>query len=423
MSKSHRNASWPAVAAALLLALASSSRADVPSLLVPSHTDTVQIDSPVAPFLQPGRGNPADSGQRTLAQRAREQYDFGRGFEASGNLASAILSYRNAVKLDPSLPEASFRIGRIYAARGQWPAAAIAFATEVQRDPGHRDAARELGLALAQAGDSARSITQLELLTRRDARDQRSWQALAFAYSVAGRPHDAERSLRRALALDPRDADAWRDLGVVLGSMQRWAEARTAYARAAKLAPRDASVEVNLGNLESHSGDPAAALAAYRKAEELDSLGVHAYRGQVRALDALHRESEAGEVYRRWLRRAPTDTDTRMEAIQWFDAHGRGDLALELAGEGVRAAPRSGEARLQLGMAHHAAGHIPEALTQFRQAESLLRQPQQRARVGDLLRQLRASAPDSLRGVFVADSLKYEALRDSSRTTPPQGAR
>jgi len=423
MSRLHRNAPWPAVAAALLLALAPSPRADVPSLLVPSHTDTVHIDSPVAPFLQPGRGNPADSSQRTLAQRAREQYDFGRGLEASGNLASAILSYRNALKLDPSLPDVSFRIGRIYAARGQWPAAAIAFATEVQRDPAHRDAARELGLALAQAGDSARSITQLELLTRRDARDQRSWQALAFAYSVAGRAHDAERSLRRALTLDPRDADAWRDLGVVLASMQRWAEARSAYARAVKLAPRDAAVQVNLGNLESQSGAPAAALAAYRRAEELDSLRVHAYRGQVRALSALHRETEAGEVYRRWLRRAPTDTDTRMEAIQWFDAQGRGDVALELAGEGVRAAPRSGEARLQLGMAYHAAGRIPEALTQLRQAESLLREPQQRARVGDLLRQLRASASDSLRGVFVADSLKYEAPRDSSRTTPPRGAR
>ena len=423
MSRLHRNAPWLAAPAALLLALAPSSRADVPSLLVPSHTDTVHIDSPVAPLLQPGRGNPADSSQRTLAQRAREQYDFGRGLEASGNLASAILSYRNALKLDPTLPDASFRIGLIYAARGQWPAAAIAFATEVQRDPGNREAARELGLALAQAGDSARSITQLELLTRRDARDQRSWQALAFAYSIAGRAHDAERSLRRALALDSRDADAWRDLGVVLASMQRVADARTAYARAAQLAPRDAAVQVNLGNLESQSGDPAAALKAYRRAEALDSLRVHAYRGQVRALGALKRDAEAGEVYRRWLRRAPTDTETRMEAIQWFDAHGHGDIALELAGEGVRAAPRSGEARLQLGMAYHTAGRIPEALTQFRQAEALLRAPEQRARVGALLRQLRASAPDSLRGVFVADSLRYEAPRDSSTVSPPRGSR
>lgn len=423
MSRSHRNAPWLAVAAAFLLALVQSLRADVPSLLVPSHSDTVSIDSPVAPLLQPGRGNPADSSQRTLAQRAREQYDFGRGLEASGNLASAILSYRNALKLDPTLPDASFRIGRIYAARGQWAAAALAFAGEVQRDPSQRDAAREMGLALAQAGDSARSITQLELLTRRDARDQRSWQALAFAYSVAGRAHDAERALRRALALDPRDADAWRDLGVVLASMRRDAEARTAYTRAAQLAPRDATVPLNLGNLESLTGNPTAALKAYRRAEALDSLRVHAYRGQVRALASLQRDAEAGEVYRRWLRRAPTDTDTRMEAIQWFDAHGRGDVALELAGEGVRAAPRSGEARLQLGMAYHASGRIPEALTQFRQAEALLREPEQRARVGALVRQLRASAPDSLRGVFAADSLRFEAPRDSTVTPSSRGAR
>jgi len=423
MSRLDRHAPWLAVAAAFVLALVPSLRADVPSVLVPANRDTVHIDSPVAPLLQPGRGNPADSSQRTTAQLAREQYERGRGLEASGNHASAILAYRNAAKLDPTLPDASYRIGRLYASRLQWAAAAVAFAAEVQRDPGHRDAAREMGLALAQAGDSLRSIQQLELLTRRDARDQRSWQALAFAYSLTGRVRDAERALGRALELDPRDADAWRDLGVVLASMRRDAEARTAYGRAARLAPRDAAVHVNLGNLEWLAKRPAAALAAYRAAEQRDSLMMNAYRGQVRALMALQQDREAGEVYRRWLRVAPADTDTRLEAIRWFDARGRADIALELARDGVRADPRSGEARLQLGMAHHAAGQIPEALSELRRAEALLRLPEQRARVGALLQQLRRTAPDSLRAVFAADSIAHEAPRDSAQAKSPAGAR
>lgn len=423
MSRSDRHAPWFAVVAAAVLALVSSLRADVPSLLVPATGDSVSADSPVGPLLQPGRGNPADSTQRTRAQRAQEQFQFARGLETSGNLASAILAYRNAAKLDPRLADANYRIGLLYASRRQWVPAAAAFAAEVQRDPSHRDAAREMGLALAQAGDSARAITQLEMLTRRDAKDQRAWQALGFAYSVTGRVHDSERALRRAVALDPRDADAWRDLGVVLASMRRDQESRAAYAKAARLAPRDGAVYVNLGNLESLANRPVAALAAYRTAERRDSLLAFAYRGQIRALLALKRPAEVGAVYRRWLAVAPRDTDTRLEAIQWFDAQGRGDIALELARDGVRLDPRSGEARLQLGMAYHAAGQVPEALTELRKAESLLRLPEQRARVGALLRQLRSSAPDSLRAVYAADSLLHEAPRDTTRVGGPAGAR
>ncbi|MEO5988631.1 MAG: tetratricopeptide repeat protein [Candidatus Eisenbacteria bacterium] len=423
MSKLDRHAPWFALAAAALLALARSPRADVPSVLVPASHDSVRIDSPVAPLLQPGRGNPADSSQRSNAQRAQEQFQFARGLEASGNLASAIVAYRNASKLDPRLAEANYRIGILYASRHQWVPAAAAFAAEVQRDPSHRDAARELGLALAQAGDSARSITQLELLTRRDAKDQRAWQALGFAYSVTGRVHDAERALRRAVGLAPRDADAWRDLGVVLASMRRDEESRVAYGKAARLAPRDGAVFVNLGNLESRAGRPAAALIAYHEAEHRDSTLGNAYRGQIRALRAAQREAEAGAVYRRWLKAAPGDPDTRLEAIKWFDAQGRGDIALELARDGVRVDPRSGEARLQLGMAYHAAGQVPEALSELRKAESLLRLPEQRARVAALLRQLRASAPDSLRGIYAADSLTHEAPRDTTRGSLPPGTR
>lgn len=414
---------WFAVAAAGVLALVPGLRADVPSVLVPTVRESVLIDSPVAPLLQPGRGNPADSTQRSSAQRAQQQFQFARGLEASGNMASAIVAYRNAAKLDPKLADANFRIGLLYASRRQWVPAAAAFAAEIQRDPSHRDAGRELGLALAQAGDSTRSINQLELLTRRDAKDQRAWQALGFAYSVTGRMRDAERALRRAVGLAPRDADAWRDLGVVLAAMRRDDESRAAYAKAARLAPRDGAVFVNLGNLESRAGRPSAALAAYRMAEQRDSTIGHAYRGQVVAMRALKREADVGAVYRRWLKSAPSDPETRLEAIQWFDAQGRGDIALELARDGVRVDPRSGEARLQLGMAYHAAGLVPESLSELRKAESLLRLPEQRARLAALLRQLRSSAPDSLRAVYAADSLKHEAPRDTTRGGTPEKAR
>jgi len=125
---------------------------------------------------------------------------------------------------------------------------------------------------------------------------------------------------------------------------------------------------------------------------------------------------EAGEVYRRWLALEPLQPELRMEAIRHFDAMGRKDIALELARDGVRVLPRSGEARLALGMALHEAGRERQSLAEIRHAQELLPQPEQRTRIGALVGAMRAHAPDSLRALFAADSVRYEspgAVQDS----------
>lgn len=406
-------------AVALVVALAPgrvpATRADVPPLLLPPKRDTTaSIESAPAPLLVPGGPNPGDADRRTKEQRAREQYGLGLGLEDQRAFAAAIVAYQNAARLDPKLRGPHYRMGRLYTAVGRHDVAVQSFAAEVALDPGNRVAARELGLALANSGDTANAVRQLELLTRRVARDTASWKALGFAYALADRPEAAERALRRAVELDPRDASAWRDLGLVLALRGRAPAAREAYARAARLAPRDGGAPLNLGNLEAREGRWTEALAAYREAEARDTTLLAAYAGQVKALLALGRDTEAGATYRRWLAVRPDAPETRLEAIRHFDRLGRPDIALELARDGVRANPRSGEAHIALGLALEATGDVAGMLGELRRAEDLLRTPDQRARLAATIASLRAKAPDSLRAAFAADSLAHEAAAADS---------
>lgn len=390
-------------------------RAQVPSVIIPGARDSGVVESPPAPLIVPGQST-LDSTARTPQQRAQAEYLKGRALERQGFPGAAIMAYTNATRTDPELKDAHFRMGRLFLAREQWVPAALSFAEELKLDPSNRDAGREFGWALANAGDSARSIRQLELLVRRDARDQAAWQTLGFAYSRFGRPADAERALRRAVGLDARDADAWRDLGVVLSGAGRLAEARDAYRRALALSPEDESALVNLGNLEGRAGRWDEALAAYARAERVDSTQWLAYRGQVEALRALDREDEGGPVLRRWLRITPEDASARIEAISLFERAGRHDIAVELGREAVRHDPRSGEAWLALAMAHRAGGELREALTEFREAERRLKDPEQRERVRVFIGAMRGTAPDSLRSVFEADSAAHAAPAAQTRT-------
>jgi tetratricopeptide (TPR) repeat protein len=163
-----------ALAALLLLAAGPETTPKVPTLYTPAHPDTVPPESEPAPLLIPGRGSPGDTAFRAAADRAREQYRFGRQFEDEGRLGPALASYNNAVRLDPKIPDAYYRMGKILAGAGSMNEAVKCFAAEVTHHPERTDAARELGLGLARTGDTARAITQLELLVKRNPKDGES---------------------------------------------------------------------------------------------------------------------------------------------------------------------------------------------------------------------------------------------------------
>ena len=363
-----------------------------------------QPESPPAPLLVPGRPSPSDSLRLSRQERARRYYLRGRELERTGAPAAAIVSYRLALRDDPDLPDANFRAGKLFLAVDQFGEAVAAFAAEVERHPGNTEAARELGLGLSRLGEHERAVAQLELLTRRAPADGASWRALGFAYLGAGRAQDAEAALRRAVALPPPSAAAHRDLGFVLGTTGRADAAREEYRRALAIDPREAGTWLNLGNLDRAQGDPARALEDFRAAERSDSGLTAALRGQALALLDLERPEEAGATYRRLLRLAPGDLESRFAAVRLHAALGRSDVALELARDGVRHDPGSADARLMLGMALEAQGSWRDAARELRRSEAFAPDSARRARARGLLGTLSRQASDSLRAVFAADS-------------------
>ena len=367
-------------------------------LLVPSRAP--------APGVSPS--GPAATSQDTalVSRRRKAREDFGRGLmlEKQHAYAAAILSYTNAARLDPALRGPSYRIGLLYASRQQYRPAARAFREELHRDPGNRAATMEFAVALAELGDTTRSVRMLEDLTRRAPGDAAVWRSLGFVHGRAGRHAAAEKALRGAVGLDPKFARAWRDLGVILAAQDKRSEARAAYRRALQIDPGDETALINLGNLDSRAGDHEQALAHYREAARGDSTQALAYRGQIAELVALGREAEAGAVWRRWLAVAEDDAEVREGAARHFIRQGRTDIALQLARDGVRRAPDSGEAWWLLGEVRGETGDLRSALDAYRRAAKGFTTPADVARAEESISAIRVTAADSLRSWFTADS-------------------
>ncbi|HEY6194834.1 MAG TPA: tetratricopeptide repeat protein [Candidatus Eisenbacteria bacterium] len=415
------------VARAALLAItlhsAQAARAAVPASRPAPPADSATIESAPGKLIAPPAPSagatkatkaPEDTALASAMRRANEAFGRGLMLEEQHAYAAAIMSYRNAAKLDPTLRGPAYRIGLLFASRQQFGPAARAYREELRRNPDDLNATMEYALALAELGDLKRPVRMLEGLTRRAPGNAGVWRALGFAYGRAGRHEDAERALRGAVALDPKAAKAWRDLGVVLAARGKDSEAREAYRHALAVDPTDETALIDLGNLESRAGDHAHALATYHEAEVRDSTQAWAYRGQIRELVSLGREADAGAVWRRWLKVAPEEPEVREGAARHFVHEGRTDAALEIARAGVRLAPRSGEAWWLLGEMHAEALDPRAALAAYREARKQFSAPEDRARAEAGIAALRASAPDSLRALFVTDSLAAAAT-DTTR--------
>jgi tetratricopeptide (TPR) repeat protein len=388
----------------------------------PAPADSAVYESPPGKLIVPPRTpsgaeqSPADTARAAAHRKALEAFGRGLALERDGAYAAAIISYTNAARMDPTLRGPSLRVGKLFAWKQQYDPAARAFREEMHRDPDNPEPVTQYALMLAEMGDTARPVPMLQELTQRAPGNAAVWRALGFVYARLGRHDAAERALRGSIALNGKDPQAWRDLGVVLAARGEEPGAREAYRHALAVDPHEVSTLVNLGNLEARAGDHAHALAHYAQAEREDSTLADAYRGQVRELVALGREPGAGAVWRRWLVSAPDDHEVREGAARHFVRQGRVDVALEIARDGVRRSPSSGEARWLLGEMQAEAEDPLAALTAYRDAAARFREPADRARAEAGIARLRASAPDSLRARFTADSVTA-ARADTTRAS------
>jgi len=147
--------------------------------------------------------------------------DLGNALHGIGRLEDATPSYRRALALSPNSSDACSNFGRLLCAQGQFDEAAAFCQRAIDIDPGAATAHNNLGTALREAG----------------------------------RPTDAEAAYRRALALRPDYLEALINLGTILVELGHWADAMSTYRLAVAMHP-DSGVAYNaLGRTLSRLAD------------------------------------------------------------------------------------------------------------------------------------------------------------------------
>lgn len=252
----------------------------------------------------------ADEGHRG----ARKLVDRGIAAQASGDFATALRHYRDAVAADPHFA------------------------------PAHLN----LGIALQATGDPAAAIASYESALRIDAGYAAAHYNLARAYLLRGQSEESESSFRSALSLGTDFPEAWVGLASALEMLGRDDEALEALAQANAQRSDCTEALVNASVLLQKLGRFEAAAASDHAVIELEPENAGALCRLGVSLHKLGRLDEAAARFGAALLFQPDLLEAKFHLATVLQAKGRTKEALRLLFDAVADAPSNESLRMKL---------------------------------------------------------------------------
>jgi tetratricopeptide (TPR) repeat protein len=211
----------------------------------------------------------------------------------SGDIPAADEQAGELLRLWPTDVDARLVRARLDWRRGDYRAAEAAYREAIQGAPGNFDA--RLGLARLQL-DEDQCAAAADTFRTLAAEQPRLASPLIGGARAASCVEDTERAVelfKQAIDLEPCNAEAFARLGSLYAGQGRWDEAQEMFSRSWRCSASGADVQIEAGIADLTAGDPAAALAAFTLAQQLDPA---APRAQLGLCVAYQQAGDAGRA-------------------------------------------------------------------------------------------------------------------------------
>ncbi len=240
-------------------------------------------DDKAIPFLQKAAG--------TSPREYKPHFLLGSAYNHLGRDLEAAAEFETALRLGSNDPEVYYQLARAYGKLGRQAdrrQALARFSEVTRRSNQDIDAQRsalkltEQAKSLVDAGDLQAAAARLEEARVLRPSDDKILFRLAGLYFDLGHLDVARDYAQEAISLAPSEWLYHYLLGLIEKGSKRWKQARTSLDLAAKLNPSAAEVHNALGELALAQKEPAAAVASFQRAIELDPRQ-QAYRDHLAA--------------------------------------------------------------------------------------------------------------------------------------------
>ncbi len=240
--------------------------------------------------------------------------------------------------------------------------------------PGCALAHEAQGDLLSATGQAAEAVAAYRKALELDPGLLEARVGLVFALVAAGQGGEALAEARRAEKDAPASPEVLAAKGLATmagGQAASWGEAIAAAQRAAAANPQSPTIRLAVGRIFEAQPDPERALAAYKKALEIDPSFLPARLSSVRLEVTLGDTAAAGREAKVLAEEVPWSGEARFlharELLRAKDVAG----ALPMLEKAIRMAPANAEAHALLGAAAFLAGDADRAVTEYKKAIEL----------------------------------------------------
>ena len=237
------------------------------------------------------------------------QVAVGRIFEAGGNLDQAVSSYKRALEADPGYVAARVALVQVQIRKGEYDAALPEAQKLAAEAPDSGDAQLMVGRLLAQKGDFAGAVGPLDKAAKALPGSAEAQALSGLAFVRTRQPEQAVAAYRKAVELDPKNVDNRSNFGLLLGMTGKNDEGAAELKKViATPGYKDVAGYANLGYVYRTAKPPRTedAIAAYKKAMEIDPKNEQVTLGLARSLFNANRFDEAIEMYKKTVQLEPT---------------------------------------------------------------------------------------------------------------------
>jgi tetratricopeptide (TPR) repeat protein len=290
--------------------------------------------------------------------------------------AKALQEYKLALAADPASPYLASALAELYARTGDIRGAVTEAQEVIQHDPDNLDARRLLGrIYLRSIGDMQSTskdtetvlhlaIEQYEQVVRLDPKSIEDLLLLGRLYRLNNETAKAEVEFRAAVKLQPSSEDAVTTLALLYneeGDSTRALEILNSVPEAER-SPRVYTV---LGYTYEQKKDYKQAIAAYRKAVDLDRDNLDAVRGLAQNLLNDNQNDAALEQFKIVAEADPQDAQTLLHISEIYRRNGEFEKALETLNKAESTAPDSMEVQYNRAVIQESLGKFDEAANQL----------------------------------------------------------
>jgi tetratricopeptide (TPR) repeat protein len=159
-------------------------------------------------------------------QTAQAEADGLPAGERAAGMRAAIASFQAALKLDPQLYKAHYRIGTLHEKLDEPRLADAAYRACIQQKPSYSPAFVSLGNMYIDHGEPDAAMAMLKRGVELNGTDARMWTGLGRAHFELGQMQDAVTAYTKARAIDPDGVDALYGLGMSYAELRMRKEAK-----------------------------------------------------------------------------------------------------------------------------------------------------------------------------------------------------